>query len=115
MTRESFSATAWHNGSPRKSGSGYGLKVSVAARDRFFDRQWQTVTLRLHGENANRTTDVNCAKDSFWNGTCRELIGRGIGIWFIDNGLAPWSRGNPPRFRVSPLEPGVFAVAPERL
>ena len=110
MTRENFVATAWHNGSPGPGGAGYGLKIGIADRDRFFDRSWQTVTLRLAAQGLSLTTEVNCAKASFWNGTCRELIGKEIGRWFIDNGFAPWRKGAPPRFRFSPAEARVFDV-----
>lgn len=36
MTDNIFWATAWNNGEWRASGAGYGLKVSVGDRDRFF-------------------------------------------------------------------------------
>ena len=113
MTPKSFLVTAWCNGQPRNSGSGYGLKISVEDRDGFFCRDWQTVTLRLGNEATNRVAKVNCAKDSFWNGDCRELIGKDIGRWFLDNDFAPWPKRMPPRFRMSLVETGVFDVMPE--
>ena len=58
--------------------------------------------------------EVNCAKDSFWNGTCRELIAQDIGRWFFDLGLAPWPKGRPPRFSMSPTATGVFRVEPQQ-
>ena len=88
MASESFVATAWNNGNASDSGAGYGLKIGIADRDRFFQRSWRTVTLRLAAGGDTRIAEVNCAKDSFWNGTCRELIGKEIGRWFIDNGAA---------------------------
>ena len=110
MTREYFVATAWHNGSPGPGGAGYGLKIRVADRDKFFDKSWQTVTLRLAAQGSSRIAEVNCAKASFWNGTCRELIGKEIGRWFIDNGFAPWQKGTPHHFRFSLAEARVFDV-----
>ena len=112
MTSESFVATAWNNGNASDSGAGYGLKIGIADRDRFFRRSWRTVRLRLAAGGDTRIAEVNCAKDSFWNGTCRELIGKEIGRWFIDNGVVPWPRGKPPRFRMCPVASGVFEVAP---
>ena len=112
MTNDSFSATAWNNGQWHVGGAGYGLKVSVADRDRFFRRNWRTVTLRLVAESAVAEAEVNCAKDSFWNGTCRELIARDIGRWLTVLGLAPWPKGRPPRFTMSLIAPGVFRVEP---
>ena len=110
MANGTFSATAWNNGRWHASGAGYGLKVSVADRDRFFQKDWRTVTLRLVAGSRLVDVDVNCAKDSFWNGTCRELISRDIGRWLSDLGLAPWPKGQPPRFDLSPIKPGVFRV-----
>ena len=43
MTNATFLATAWNNGKWHASSAGYGLKVSVADRDRFFRRDWRTV------------------------------------------------------------------------
>ena len=113
MTDNAFLATAWNNGQWHAGGAGYGLKVSVADRDRFFRRDWRTVTLRLVAGSAFIDVEVNCAKDSFWNGTCRELISRQIGRWFLDLGLAPWPKGRPPHFDLSPIRPGVFRVQPQ--
>ncbi len=110
MTRENFVATAWNNGNPGPSGAGYGLKIGIADRDRFFDRSWQTVTLRLAEQGLPRIVMVNCAKASFWNSTCRELIGKEIGRWLIDNGFAPWPKGTPPKFLFSPVEARLFDV-----
>ena len=112
MTSESFVATAWNNGNASDSGAGYGLKIGITDRDRFFQRGWRTVTLRLAAGEDTRIAEVSCAKDSFWNGTCRDLIGKEIGRWFIDNGVVPWPRGKPPRFRMRPVESGVFEVTP---
>ena len=113
MTAIKFPATAWNNGQWHASGAGYGLKVSVADRDRCFRRDWRTVTLRLAADSGFVDVEVNCAKDSFWNGTCRELIARDVGRWFFDLGLAPWPKGRPPRFDLSPIKPGVFRVQPQ--
>ena len=113
MTYTKFSATAWNNGQWRPGGAGYGLKVSVTNRDSFFRRDWRSVTLRLVVDSGFVDVEVNCAKDSFWNGTCRELVARDIGRWFIDLGLAPWPHGRPPRFDLSPLAPGLFRVEPQ--
>lgn len=110
MTDNSFSATAWNNGEWHASGAGYGLKVSVADRDRFFQKKRRSVNLHLVTESGLTDVEVNCAKDSFWNGTCRELVSRDIGRWFIGLGLAPWPRNRPPRFDVSSIEPGIFRV-----
>ena len=45
-----------------------------------------------------------------WHQTLKNRIL--LGRWFIDNGLVPWLRGKPPRFRMCPVESGVFEVTP---
>ena len=112
MTNETFSATAWNNGQWHASGAGYGLKVSVADRNNFFRKDWRSVTLRLAAGSGFVEVEVNCAKDSSWNGACRELIARNIGCWLLDFELAPWPKGRPPRFDLPLIEPGVFRVQP---
>jgi|HubBroStandDraft_1064217.scaffolds.fasta_scaffold3690907_1 hypothetical protein len=39
--------TAWSNGKFHLSGAGYGFKVSIQDRDRYFNRTWKEVTLVL--------------------------------------------------------------------
>ncbi len=112
MANGTFSATAWNNGAWHASGAGYGLKVSVADRDKFFRRDWRTVTLRLVAESGVVDIEVTCAKQSFWGPDCRELISHDFGRWFLDLELAPWPKRQLPRFDLSPLKPGVFRVQP---
>ena len=113
MNPSGFLTTAWNNGGWNRSGAGYGLKISVADRDRHFDRGWNTVTLRLIGARTSRAAEANVAKPSFWSPICRELIKAEIGRWFIENGFARWPRGTPPRFWMVPLAERKFEVRPE--
>jgi len=100
--------TAWNNGNYHPSGAGYGLKVAVNDRDRYFDRSWQVVTVRIpDGSEAG----VNVAKRSFWNDSCRELISKEIGQWMVRSGLAPWQKGHPPTFDLEPLANGCFELS----
>lgn len=106
--------TAWNNGVHHSSGAGYGLKVAIEDRDRYFQTEWEDVILLL--EDYAYPVEVNVNKESFWGPVCRELISKDIGIWLRQNGLAPWPKRRPPkldmrlvgdrRFRVSrvPLE-----------
>jgi len=95
---EGFFATAWKGGSANKtSPAGYGLKISCADRDRYFQSGWKTVSLKLPN---GRVVEVNIDKDSFWNDTCRELINVEIGRWLLDDKLAPWVTGTPPKFLI---------------
>lgn len=95
MKQEGLIATAWNNGQWNDTGSGYGLEISSSDRDRFFDQSWKTVRLNLMAAQNGRTAEVNVCKSSFWSGTCREMISKDIGRWFIDNPFAPWCPGGP--------------------
>ena len=112
MNRESFLAAAWNNGQWSTTGAGYGLKVSIEDRDRFFDREWESVTLRLGVDEKRCVAEANVAKASFWDGTCREMIKKEIGFWFIECGFAPWPKGEPPQFQMFPMGEREFQVEP---
>ncbi len=91
--------TAWNNGKHHRTGAGYGLKLAVSDRDRYFRKSWKTVVVHLpNGENA----EVNTAKASFWNESCRELINRKIGQWLLETHKAPWPAGAPLKFELIP-------------
>lgn len=102
--------TAWNSGRHISSGAGYGLKVPIVDRDRYFKRQWATVLVELPVAGGFVTAECNTAKDSFWTETCHELISRDIGRWLRDRGLAPWPRGQPPRCRVEVLGDRHFRI-----
>ena len=114
MNSNSFRATAWNNGDWRDTGAGYGLKISAEDRDRHFERDWDTVTLRLVGERTSRLAEANVAKASFWGAQCRELIKLEIGRWLIENGFRRWPRNAPPRFRMRLIDRREFEVRPDR-
>jgi hypothetical protein len=92
--------TAWNNGQHLTSGAGYGLKISISDRDKYFRREWQTIFLLL--ENQANPIEVNVAKPSFWSPVCRELIHAEIGRWMLQNSLAPWPKGKPPKLVLEP-------------
>ena len=66
------------------------------------------MALRLEGQT--RDILVNTDKPSFWNGTCRELISKEIGLWFISNYLASWVKGHPPKLQLEPAGDQRFNV-----
>ena len=102
--------TAWNNGSHKKTGAGYGLKIGVSDRDRYFKKSWKTVFVHLpNGQTAEVNTDKE-SKISFWNGSCRELINQEIGKWLIEIGKAPWNRGDPPKFELCLLRERHFEL-----
>ncbi len=99
--------SGWSNGKPTPSGSGYGVAISRADRDSYFRRSSQSVTLILdHGA----TVTVKLT-DSFWR-SCSEFRDADIGRWLLDQGLAPWPKGEPPTFTIEPVEEGVLRVKP---
>ena len=98
---ESFTVTAWSNGNPSKTGSGYGLKISIADRNNYFKKNKTSAVLHLSGKSG--TISVNTDKASFWSPVCRELISKDIGAWLIANKLGKWSKGNPPKLTLVSL------------
>lgn len=91
-------ATAWSNGSPSPTGSGYGLKISAWDRDRFFEREWADVIVELAGEEP---ASIRLSQ-SFWR-SCSELRSASIGRWLLKSDLAPWPKGEPPTCNLSPV------------
>ena len=101
-----FVGTAWNNGSPKISGAGYGIKLNLRDRDRYFRKP--NAFLRLEGQVGD--IPVNTDRPSFWNGTCRELISKDIGLWLRSNGKAPWMKGHPPKLQLEPIGERTFKV-----
>jgi len=103
--------TAWNNGQHHSTGAGYGFKVDVNDRDKYFSRNWENVILVLSGESKEIVVNIN--KPSFWNPICKELISKDIGIWLIKNRKAPWAKGNPPKIQMEPIGGNRFKVKTE--
>ena len=100
--------TAWNNGAHSRNGSGYGFKVSVTDRDLHFKPEWDLIVLELEGEEP---FEVHINKETFWSDACRELISPEIGTWLRQHGMAPWPKGNPPRFAMDPVGENRFSVS----
>jgi hypothetical protein len=101
--------TAWSNGAHHSTGAGYGLKISAEDRDRYFDRNWENVSLDLDG-GANGVI-VNIDKKSFWDSKCRELVSKEIGMWLRESGKAPWPKSQPPKLRMEHISGNRFKVS----
>ena len=95
----------WSNGSPARSGSGYGIAISKTDRDRHFKRDLESVKIMLEG-GPRVTVKLT---ESFWR-SCSEFRSAEIGRWLLDRGLAPWPKGTPPQFHIEPAENGEFRV-----
>jgi hypothetical protein len=108
MATEPLIWTAWNKGRHHSSGNGYGLKIPIRDRDLFFDPKIGSAILVL--PDGEREICINTEKNSFWSDTCRELISKDLGRWFIRKGLAPWPAGAPPKIRAVPLGRGKFKI-----
>jgi len=101
-------AQAWNNGSHHRTGAGYGIKIATRDRDRYFRKEWKSVTLLLEGIDS--PVEVNTDKPSFWATECRELISKEIGLWLRASGKAPWSGRPVPQLELKPLGEARFSV-----
>ena len=99
-------ATGWNNGAWRLSGAGYGIRISKADRDHFFQKAWPDVQIEL---SSGVTTTVLISK-SFWT-NCSELRSRDIGLWMIEVGLASWKTGTPHVLKLEPAGDRIFRLA----
>ncbi len=100
--------TGWNNGSPNNNtGAGYGIRISPEDRDKFFQRNWDTVIIRLEGDDEEVEVVLS---ESFWQG-CPELRSARIGMWLLTNGLAPWERNNPPKLELKFVGDGTFKLS----
>lgn len=99
--------TGWSMGSPNlRTGTGFGVRLSVADRDQQFCRSWHSLTVLLEG---GAGIQVNISP-SFWRG-CSELRSKEIGRWMLDRGLAPWAQGRPPRLELSVVRDSVLRLS----
>ncbi len=86
--------SGWSNGSPNDStGGGYGIKIRRKDRDDHFRRTWPSVIVE---RDNGQVLDI-APSPSFCR-NCPELRRKEIGKWMLDNGLADWSKGRPPKF-----------------
>lgn len=102
--------TAWNNGKHSASGAGYGLKVPIADRDRYFKKSWKTVVVDISTPSGHRQIEVNVGKKSFWSDSCHELISKAFGAWLLKTGKAPWPAGQPPKLSVAVVGDRHFRV-----
>lgn len=98
-------ATGWSNGAPKETGAGYGLRIRLQDRGRYFDQAWSSVIVELP-EGEWVTIPLS---DSFWR-KCAELRSSQVGKWMLDRGFAPWPKGNPLKFALEPLCNGRFTL-----
>lgn len=97
---------AWNNGKHCPSGGGYGVKINMHDRDKYFDKSWKIIFIKLPG--ISQEVKINIEKVSFWEKSCGELINKEIGCWLINNGYVPWPFREPPEFSLTQLQRNHF-------
>ena len=100
--------TAWNNGKHYMNGAGYGLKIAIEDRDKYFHRNWVSVSVQIEG--TSKKVEVNINKKSFWGKICRELISKEVGLWLRQAKLATWPKGNPPQLILLSLQGSHFRL-----
>ena len=105
MKGDEFEVAAWNNGSHCQSGAGYAIRIRQIDRNRLFEPEWESVYIELPN---GQDTDIKLSR-SFWS-RCPELKNREIGRWLVQEGLAPWSRRQPPRLIVRHLGGPAFRI-----
>lgn len=100
--------TGWNNGRHYSSSAGYGIKISPEDRDKYFNRKWRSVSIKLPGKVG--FLKVNVDKKSFWTRVCGELAVKDIGIWLKKNARVPWPKGNPPKMVMEKIGSNKFEV-----
>jgi len=101
--------TAYNNGAHSRSGAGYGFKVHPEDRDAHFKPEWKTILLEIDSEAA--PVEATMPGEAFWSENGHEITHPAVGKWLRRNGIAPWPRGNPPRFILEPIEENRFRLA----
>ncbi len=86
-------------------GAGYGVRLCVADRDRYFKRDWKSILLEVPGQGC---TSVSLS-ESFWT-RCSELRSAAVGRWLRASGFAPWPKGDPPALVVEHIGGDSFRV-----
>jgi hypothetical protein len=105
--------TAWNNGDHDPKGTGYGIKVARADRDRFFKPSWETINIDLPGAPGASLAVAFVNKASYWGPQCRELICIGLGKWLLGSKVAPWPRAKPPKFVAAAVTERTFRILGE--
>jgi hypothetical protein len=94
--------SSWNDGKHNPSGNGYGIRVGVKGREHF-EKNISIVKLSI--ENSD-FIDITIT-DGFWR-NCTEFRDKRIGEWFIKNNLAPWKKGDNPKFILTVLNNNMF-------
>jgi len=100
--------TAWNTGAHSRNGAGYGFRVHPADRDVFFQKEWTAIVLEVEGQG--NPVEISLEGVDLWAETPGAIPCAAVGRWLRHNGLAPWTRGNPPVFVLEPVADNRFRV-----
>jgi len=99
--------STWKIGVPNiKTGSGYGIRIKLKDRDKYFSRDWNSVKIKIDND---RDFDVNLSK-AFW-GKCPELRSKCIGRWMLKQGFMFWPKSKPPELRLELIGNRLFKLS----
>jgi hypothetical protein len=108
QTYKSMIVTAWNNGSHSPTGAGYGIKIKITDRDKYFDKKWKNIDLCLGG--TSKYIKINVSKKSFWDCRCHELSSKRIGVWLKENKKDVWPIYHPPKMIMKKMQGNKFKV-----
>lgn len=100
----------WNDGAKNPRGLGYGIRIIKKDRDKYFKREWKTVKIKIDGTDTVVVGNID--KMSFWCSSI-QIISKELGKWFIENGIADWPKGHPPRLCLTPCDGNEFVLTKE--
>lgn len=102
---KNMEVSGWKSGSFGDQHNTFGIRIGFNNRDKYFQRDWQTVTIELQSGPIIQVP----IKDGFWN-DCPELRHTAIGEWLQFQRLIPWPHRRPPMLALTPLTGQTFRL-----
>lgn len=96
--------SGWNNGKHHPGGNGYGIRVGVSGRE-YFSKERSSFFLSI--ENSD-FIEIKLT-GGFWR-NCTEFRDKRIGKWLLKNRLAPWRKGENPKFYLTVLGDNKFIL-----
>jgi len=101
MTRDNpeMTVTGW------KGVGTFGVRVGRSNAALYFRKDWASARIQVDGKSYEYPLP-----DTFWE-RCPEFRGGAIKDWLLENRLAPWVRGHPPRLELTPIADNCFRLS----
>ena len=96
--------SSWNDGKQNPNGNGYGIRVGKKGRE-FFKENISEIKLSIEKSEFIKIK----LSPGFWR-NCPEFRDKRIGEWLISNNLAPWKKGENPKFHLTVLENNEFLL-----